>query len=194
MKILLASGSPRRAMLLAEMGMDFRVLVTNVSESIDENTPASLVSERIAERKALAASKYANDDEFVIAADTSVVVNEKIFGKPQNKSDAKQMLTALSGICHTVYTGVAVIHKGKTVTAHEATAVEFDKLDDELIEAYIATKEPFDKAGAYGIQGYGRALVKGIKGDYFNVMGLPLNLLFKILKDDFGISPLSWLK
>lgn len=193
MKILLASGSPRRAQLLTEAGIDFRVLVTNVNEDFDENMSAEFISEEIAKRKALAAIEFAKEDEYIIAADTSVVINGEILGKPADKADAKRMLTLLSDSQHTVYTGVAVIHNKKIVTAHEATAVEFDKLDDELINNYIATNEPFDKAGAYGIQGYGQALVKGIKGDYFNVMGLPLNLLFKILKNDFNIATLSWL-
>ncbi len=193
MKILLASGSPRRAQLLTEAGIDFRVLVTNVNEDFDENMSAEFISEEIAKRKALAAIEFAKEDEYIIAADTSVVINGEILGKPADKADAKRMLTLLSDSQHTVYTGVAVIHNKKIVTAHEATAVEFDKLDDELINNYIATNEPFDKAGAYGIQGYGQALVKGIKGDYFNVMGLPPNLLFKILKKDFNIATLSWL-
>lgn len=194
MKILLASGSPRRAALLSEAGMDFRVVVTNVSEDFDEDTPPELISELIAERKAVAALKYAKNDEYIIAADTSVVINGKILGKPKDEADARRMLTLLSGKSHTVYTGVSVIHGTKTVTSHESTTVEFEKLDNELIESYTATKTPLDKAGAYGIQGYGQALVKGIKGDYFNVMGLPLNLLFKILKYDFNIPPLSWIK
>ncbi len=193
MKILLASGSPRRAALLSEVGMDFRVVVTNASEDFDKSLPAELISERIAQRKALAALEYADDDEYVIAADTSVVVDSKILGKPKDAADARRMLTLLSGRSHTVYTGVAVIHNGKTVTSHESTSVEFENLDDELINSYISTNAPFDKAGSYGIQGYGQALVKGIKGDYFNVMGLPLNLLFKILKKDFNVSPLSWI-
>ena len=193
MKILLASGSPRRAALLSEVGFDYRVVVTNVSEDFDKNSSAELISEEIAKRKALAAIPYANDGEYILAADTSVVIENEILGKPKDEADARRMLSLLSGKSHTVYTGIAIVHNGKTVSAHEATEVLFENLDDEIISGYISTKAPFDKAGAYGIQGYGQALVKGIKGDYFNVMGLPLNLLFKLLNKEFGISPLSWL-
>ncbi len=194
MKILLASGSPRRAQLLSEVGIEYRVLVTNVSEDFDESIPPELISEQIAKRKALAAKDSARDGEFVLAADTSVVIDGEILGKPCDEADARRMLRLLSGKTHTVYTGIAVICNGKTVTAHEATQVIFESLDDGLIDSYVSTKSPLDKAGAYGIQGYGQALVRGIKGDYFNVMGLPLNLLFKILKNEFNVPMLSWLE
>ena len=193
MKILLASGSPRRAALLIEVGMDFRVVITNASEDFDESATPEQICEEIAKRKALAALEFANEGEYVVAADTSVVINGQILGKPKDEDDARRMLMLLSGKSHTVYTGIAVSHNGKTVTAHEGTTVQFEKLDNELIDTYIATKAPLDKAGAYGIQGLGQALVKGIVGDYFNVMGLPLNLLFKVLKDEFETAPLSWL-
>lgn len=194
MKILLASGSPRRIELLRGSGFEVRVHPSGVDESFDGlKTPAE-IAEFLAKIKAEAVLGEEAQDEFIVAADTSVVIGDKILGKPKDREDAINMLESLSGKYHEVYTGIAVIYRKKLVTSHCVTRVLFDSLSKELIENYVDTGEPMDKAGAYGIQHYGPALVKGIDGDYFNVMGLPLNTLYGIFDKEFGIKPLSWIK
>ena len=147
-----------------------------------EETAAALSKQKCAE---VAAS--ADPEDVVIAADTVVWLDHTIFGKPHDHDDAVRMLTALSGRTHTVYTGVTIARGGRMLTQVEASQVRFRPLDPEEIEAYIATGEPMDKAGAYGAQGYAALFVEGIDGDFFNVMGLPLCRLGKMLKT-FGIS------
>ncbi|MBR3952152.1 MAG: septum formation inhibitor Maf [Oscillospiraceae bacterium] len=170
---ILASGSPRRKELLSLIIDEYEVLVSGCEEFVPEGTPAEKVPAILAEQKALAVAKLRPDD-IVIGSDTVVVLNDEIFGKPKDKSHAHAMLKALSGKKHFVFTGVAVAEKGKVRSFVQKTEVEFYELSDETIEKYIATGEPMDKAGAYGIQGKGSVLVKGIVGDYFNVMGLPV--------------------
>ncbi len=170
---ILASGSPRRKELSSLFLPEFEVLVSGCEESVPESTPAEKVPAILAEQKALAVAKLRPDD-IVIGSDTVVVLNNEIFGKPKDKAHARTMLKALSGKKHFVYTGVAVAEKGEVRSFVQKTEVEFYELSDETIEKYIATGEPMDKAGAYGIQGKGSVLVKGIVGDYFNVMGLPV--------------------
>ena len=147
-----------------------------------EETAAALSKQKCAE---VAASTAPED--VVIAADTVVWLDHTIFGKPHDHDDAVRMLTALSARTHTVYTGVTIARGGEMLTQVEASQVRFRPLDPEEIEAYIATGEPMDKAGAYGAQGYAALFVEGIDGDFFNVMGLPLCRLGKMLKT-FGIS------
>ncbi|MBR2041986.1 MAG: septum formation inhibitor Maf [Oscillospiraceae bacterium] len=170
---ILASGSPRRKELLSLIIDEYEVLVSGCEEFVPEGTPAEKVPAILAEQKALAVAKLRPDD-IVIGSDTVVVLNDEIFGKPKDKAHAHAMLKALSGKKHFVFTGVAVAEKGKVRSFVQKTEVEFYELSDETIEKYIATGEPMDKAGAYGIQGKGSVLVKGITGDYFNVMGLPV--------------------
>ncbi|MBQ6877829.1 MAG: septum formation inhibitor Maf [Oscillospiraceae bacterium] len=170
---VLASGSPRRKELLSLIIPEYEVLVSGCEEFVPEGTPAEKVPAILAEQKALAVAKLRPDDT-VIGSDTVVVLGGEIFGKPKDKNHAHAMLKALSGKKHFVYTGVAVAEKGKVRSFVQKTEVEFYELSDETIEKYIATGEPMDKAGAYGIQGKGSVLVKGILGDYFNVMGLPV--------------------
>lgn len=170
---ILASGSPRRKELLSLIIPEYEVLVSGCEEFVPEGTPAEKVPAVLAEQKALAVAKLRPDDT-VIGSDTVVVLNGEIFGKPKDKAHAHAMLKALSGKKHFVYTGVAVAEKGGVRSFVQKTEVEFYKLSDETIDKYIATGEPMDKAGAYGIQGKGSVLVKGITGDYFNVMGLPI--------------------
>ena len=129
-------------------------------------------------------------DALVIAADTVVVANNRVLGKPRSEEDAARMLAALSGRMHMVYTGVTVSQGSRTATGHEATSVRFRTLTQADIIRYIATGEPMDKAGAYGIQGYGCTLVESISGDYYNVMGLPVCRLAKMLAR-FGVDPLA---
>ena len=171
--LILASGSPRRRELLSLITDEFEVLVSGCDEFVPEGTPAEKVPAILAEQKALAVAKLRPDDT-VIGSDTVVVLNDEIFGKPKDKDHAHAMLKALSGKKHFVYTGVAVAGKDSVRSFVQKTEVEFYELSDENIEKYIATGEPMDKAGAYGIQGKGSVLVKGIVGDYFNVMGLPV--------------------
>ena len=170
---ILASGSPRRKELLNLFIDDYEVLVSGCEEFVPEGTPAEKVPAILAEQKALAVADLRPDDT-VIGSDTVVVLNNEIFGKPKDKEHAYAMLRALSGKKHFVYTGVAVAEKGEVRSFVQKTEVEFYELSDETIEKYIATGEPMDKAGAYGIQGKGSVLIKGIVGDYFNVMGLPV--------------------
>lgn len=170
---ILASGSPRRKELLSLIIPEYEVLVSGCEEFVPEGTPAEKVPAILAEQKALAVAKLRPDDT-VIGSDTVVVLGGEIFGKPKDKSHAHSMLRALSGKKHFVYTGVAVAEKGSVRSFVQKTEVEFYELSDENIDNYIATGEPMDKAGAYGIQGKGSVLVKGITGDYFNVMGLPV--------------------
>ena len=190
MKIILASQSPRRRELLERMGIsDFEVIPAREEELATRTlTPDQLVEELSRRKCAEVAS--ARPDDLVIAADTMVAVNNRVLGKPRNEDDAARMLTALSGKLHMVYTGVTVSGGGRTLTEHEMTSVRFRPLTQADIVRYIATGEPMDKAGAYGIQGYGSVLVEGISGDYYNVMGLPVCRLAKMLAR-FGVDTLA---
>lgn len=192
-KIILASASPRRRELLQSVGLEFEVMTSDVDESgIDKSLPPDLYVRELAVLKAAVAVKAVRAEKraaVIIAADTIVSLNGEIMGKPADSEDAYRMLKTLSGNTHEVYTGVCVINSdtgdasGKSVK----TCVRFKKLTDEKIRAYIATGEPFDKAGAYGIQGMGKLLIDSISGDYFNVVGLPVAALADILERDFGI-------
>lgn len=170
---ILASGSPRRKELLSLIIPEYKCVASGCEEFVPSGTPAEKVPVLLAEQKASFVAKDYPDD-IVIGSDTVVVLDGEIFGKPHTAERAKEMLHRLSGKTHFVYTGVAVAEKGEVRSFLQKTEVEFYELSDELIEKYVATGEPMDKAGAYGIQGKGSVLVKGIKGDYFNVMGLPV--------------------
>ena len=190
MAVILASQSPRRRELLGQMGFtDFVIRPAQGEEIRDPNlTPAALVEE-LSRQKCAEVARSAGKEDLVIAADTVVAYEQTVLGKPRSTEEAKEMLAGLSGREHTVYTGVTVAMGEKTLTRHEATAVRFRALTEEEISSYVATGEPMDKAGAYGIQGYGALLVEGIRGDYFNVVGLPVCLLGGMLKE-FGVDPL----
>ena len=190
-KYILASASPRRRELLEQIGLKFRIFVTNADESkIDKNLPVNLYVEELAMAKAAAAAKVLNNekDAIIIAADTVVYFNNKIMGKPKDEKEAFDMIESLSGNMHEVFTGICVmrISDGFSTAGCERTEVYFNELSPEKIQRYIDTGEPMDKAGAYGIQGVGALLVEKIIGDYFNVVGLPLSKLSKILENDFG--------
>lgn len=193
MKVLLASGSPRRIELLKTMGFSVRVCPSGADENFDFAASPEEISSSLALRKALAVAPFALDGEYVVAADTSVYSDGVLLGKPKTEDEAYGMLASLSGKIHFVYTGIAVIHGEKTYCGYEKTAVEFKELTKEHIKNYLATGESMDKAGAYGIQGYGSSLVKAISGDYFNVVGLPVAKLCEVLKKEFGVEELSWL-
>lgn len=181
-EIILASASPRRKELLSTAGLEFTVEVADVEEAIDENATPDGVVMSLALQKAQAVAQ-ADPTATVIGADTVVVLDGEILGKPENEQNAIEMLTALSGRSHTVYTGVAIINGEKVKNFCEATQVEFFPLTEDEIRSYVATGEPMDKAGAYGIQGKGCVLVRKIDGDYFNVVGLPVSRVCRELRD-----------
>ena len=178
--IVLASQSPRRRELLQKLGFrDFAVCPADVDETVPPGiTPQALVRD-LSRRKALALNA---PGKVVIAADTVVALEGDILGKPRDEAEARSMLRRLSGREHQVYTGVTVALDGRAETGVEETLVRFRPLSDREIEAYLATGEPMDKAGAYGIQERGCLLVQGIRGDFFNVMGLPLGKLADLLE------------
>jgi septum formation protein len=185
MRIVLASSSPRRAEILRQAGIPFEALATNSDESRRKNeSPVELVL-RLAKAKASAAASRIPGPAIVLGADTEVVVDGQVLGKPATAEDARAMLRRLSGREHEVVTGlVAVRLPEKTLRVeHETTRVTFAAMSEEEIAAYIATGEPFDKAGAYAIQGIGGRYVSRIEGCYFNVMGLPLARLYRMLRE-----------
>lgn len=177
-RLVLASGSPRRKELLACLGLSFEIQVSDVDETIEHGANPVEVVQELAYRKAQA---VANDlqSAWVLGSDTIVVFGDTILGKPADPEDAKRMLKMLSGQTHHVYTGIALVEAGGTriIRDVQGTEVMMKQLTDEQIDAYIATGEPMDKAGAYGIQGLASQFITGIHGDYFNVVGLPVSLL-----------------
>ena len=191
MDIILASGSPRRRELLEQIGIkNYRIVSPDVDERVEGRpAPAELV-EVLSRRKAQAVGERVGDAALVIAADTVVALEGTILGKPHSREEAAAMLAALSGKEHQVYTGLTVLRGRESVTEHEHTAVCFRALSEGEIADYVATGEPLDKAGAYGIQGVGALLVTGIRGDYFNVMGLPVCRLGRVLRQ-FGVDALA---
>ncbi len=185
---VLASNSPRRRELLQMLGVSFAVIPSDAEENCSLSQPPHMIVQELALLKGADVAKRLKS-EMVISADTIVVSDGEIMGKPKDKADAKRMLKKLSGKCHEVYTGICVTDSksGKSVTDFAVTKVEFFELKDEEIDSYIESGEPMDKAGAYGIQEKGSLFVKGIQGDFFNVVGLPVALLGKVLKEEFDI-------
>jgi septum formation protein len=180
--VVLASASPRRRDLLDLIGIAHEVRPANIDETMRPREAPRRYAERLAREKANAVAT--RDPDFItIGADTVVVINRKVLGKPADASDAARMLRMLSGREHTVITAVAVSRGRKLRSAIEEVRVKFRRLRDDEIDAYIAMGEPMDKAGAYGIQGYGATIVERIEGDYFAVMGLPLVRLVGLMRD-----------
>lgn len=184
-KILLASGSPRRRELLAMIAPDFAVAPgRDVDESYPSDIPAEKVAEYLSKVKADAYIDLLADDEIIITADTVVIIDGRILGKPAGRDDAVAMLRSLSERRHKVVTGVTVTAKDRSISFDETTVVEFAPLSDDEIDAYVDTFRPYDKAGAYGIQEWiGAVGIKGIEGCYYNVMGLPVHTLYHRLKE-----------
>lgn len=182
-KIILASASPRRKELISLIADDVIIRPADCDETLPDGIGAREAVEYLSEIKNKASRKISNEDELVISADTVVSVDNEILGKPTDKDDARRMIKLLSGKIHQVYTGVTISLGDKVVTFSEKTDVEFYPLTDEEIERYISSKEPYDKAGAYGIQGKASLLVKGIIGDYFNVVGFPVSRLKRELEN-----------
>ena len=187
--MILASKSPRRVQLLSEAGFAFEAVPADIDErAVSAPTPGELVLELAREKASAVERRRAGEGEVVIGSDTVVVLDCRILGKPADAADAARMLRDLSGRSHEVLTGVCAIRDGEELFSFtERAEVEFWDLTERQIEAYVATGEPLDKAGAYGIQGRGRMLVKGIRGDFYNVMGLPVSRLVREL-ERFGIT------
>jgi len=184
--LLLASQSPRRKEILSRFFKDFKVIPSDIIENSDSKTPKEHAIE-VARKKAW--DIYSKFGGTVIGADTIVVLNDKILGKPKNEDEAEEMLKMLSGKIHEVITGYCIIHEGKEIKGFDVTEVKFRELSNEEIESYVKTKEPLDKAGAYGIQGKGALLVEWIRGDYYNVMGFPIKIILELQR--LGFNP--WL-
>lgn len=179
--IILASASPRRKELMEDTQLPFTIIPAVGDEQLDETLPIEIAIEEIAKEKALSVAQN-HPDSIVIGADTMVILDGKALGKPKDANHAYEILSALSGKKHKVVTGVAMIDGEYQEVYHETTQVEFYDLEQELIDWYLSTQEPFDKAGAYGIQGYGKLLVASIQGDYYNVMGLPIARVYRSIK------------
>ena len=181
-RIVLASRSPRREALLRQVGLDFEVLSSDLEEQWPEGLPPAEVAAHLALEKAQSIASQL-DSGLVIGADTAVVVDGRVLGKPSNPEEARAMLRLLSGREHQVITGIAVVDAGdgRTLVDSVTTNVRFAPLSEQVIQRYVATGEPLDKAGGYGIQGYGALLIEGISGDYNNVVGLPLRRLAELL-------------
>lgn len=184
MKLILASASPRRKELLGKIGMEFEIIPAKGEEIITKVLPWEVVEE-LSFQKAKEIAGKQTENCIVIGADTIVAKGEQIMGKPKSEADAYRMLAEIAGGCHQVYTGVTLIRTGeeeKVITFAEKTDVFLYPMDDREIKAYIATKDCMDKAGAYGIQGDFAIHVKGIDGDYYNVVGLPIGKVYQELK------------
>lgn len=187
MKIVLASHSPRRQELLKGLGVDFSV---NVINGIDESFPASMPKEEVAEHLAVKKREAytVGEDELLITADTIVVVDDEILGKPKDADDARRMLHTISGRVHKVVTGVCLATTTESRSFSVTTEVKFRQLRDSEIDYYIERYKPFDKAGAYGIQEWiGYVGVEGIRGSYYNVMGFPVQRVYEEMTRHFGL-------
>ncbi|HEX2721917.1 MAG TPA: Maf family protein [Gemmatimonadaceae bacterium] len=186
MEVILASASPRRRQLLDLIGIRHAVRPADIDETYLQGEIPDRHAERLAREKAEAIAITA-PDSLVISADTIVVIDDLVLGKPRDTEDAKRMLGLLSDRSHIVMTAVAVAYRGRTVSSVECVSVTFNPLDEKEIGKYVATGEPMDKAGAYGIQGYGATIVRRIDGDYFAVMGLSLVRLVALMREG-GVS------
>lgn len=185
MKLILASASPRRAEILRDAGIAFEAFATHVDEARREGESVEELVRRLAEAKARAAMAHVSGPSIMIGADTEVVVEGQVLGKPADAADARRMLTLLAGRTHEVVTGLALIRlpDGTLRVEYETTRVTFAPLNEQEIEAYVASGEPFDKAGAYAIQGRGGRYVTRVEGCYFNVVGVPLARLYRMLRE-----------
>ena len=182
MKYILASKSPRRREILEMLGVEFEVITSDADESSDITDPYKLVEELslrkgMAVKEELIAKGYDLTDTVIISSDTVVAIDGEILGKPTDEEDAKRMLRLYSGREHEVVSGICLIGKDAQGVTHEVTKVTFDEMDEETICSYVRAAKPYDKAGAYAIQGLASAYISGIVGDYFNVVGLPVHRL-----------------
>ncbi len=187
-RVILASKSPRRREILENLGVKFDIVVADADESSDIKDPRELVM-TLAARKGRAVRERLDNVEktLIIACDTLVYADGEFLGKPHDRGDAERMIKMLSGSEHSVVSGIYVYYDGREVRESAETKVIFGEVTKEEIRAYLDTSEPYDKAGAYAIQGRASAFIKGIEGDYFNVVGLPVKTLYDTLKDKFGL-------
>ena len=183
MAIILASGSPRRKQLLEMLGLEFQVIPAKGEEVIPHGAGPYEAVQALSAQKAASVAAERPAEDVIIAADTIVWHEGRVYGKPHSRQQAVEMLRSLSGRTHQVYTGVSVIHEGRELLEYEMSRVSFRSLSEEEIQRYVDTGEPMDKAGAYGAQGKAALFVRGIEGDFFNVMGLPLCRLGEMLKE-----------
>lgn len=192
-RLVLASGSPRRRELLEQIGLPFTIVPSGAEEKTDPALSPRLTVQALSLLKAADVAAAQDKQALVIGADTIVVLNNDILTKPRDAADAEAMLRRLSGQCHSVLTGLTVLRcaDGKSISVTEETKVYFKKLSASEIHSYVATGEPLDKAGGYGIQGLGGLFIDKIEGDYYNVVGLPLARLGDILQKEFEIN-LIW--
>lgn len=197
MNVILASKSPRRKEILEMLGIDFSVVTANTQEDSAQSDPTLLV-EQLAMQKAqdvqnlLEAQDRLQRDTLIIASDTVVALHGEILGKPRDKEDARRMITGLQNTTHFVLSGIAFCYfdadgNRKNICSHASTAVHFGPMSKEDIELYISSDEPYDKAGAYAIQGKASVFIEGFSGDYFNVVGLPVRKLYEMANTHFGI-------
>lgn len=186
MKVILASKSPRRKELLQTIFKDFECIPSQKEEKIDKKLNYKKMAEKLSEQKAEDVFSQTTGDRLVVGSDTMVVLNKKIYGKPKDEADAHKMLKSLSGKTHIVVTGICLIKEengiSQKICTNVVSKVTFEKLTDEEISSYIASGEPMDKAGSYGIQGTFRKHIKNINGDFFAVMGLPVNKTYELCK------------
>ena len=188
---ILASQSPRRKEILESLGLSFEIVVADTDESSTETDPHLLVEE-LSVRKGravwekLVAEGRDMTDTVIISSDTVVAIDGEILGKPRDREDALRMLRLYSGRSHEVVSGICICANGICRSAHEVTEVAFDEMDEDTVCHYVDTAKPWDKAGAYAIQGLASAYISGIKGDYFNVVGLPVHRLYRLYFEIFG--------
>ena len=182
-RLVLASKSPRRAELLRAVGWEFETVAANIDETRMESEDAVSYVRRLAQAKAEIVAKKVSNDALVLGADTVVVIDKEVLGQPRDDEEAYRMLKLLSGKWHEVLTGLALVRMGnppRILVNHETTRVRFCEMSDDEINWYVSTGEPNGKAGAYAIQGRGALFIKEIRGDYFNVVGLPLRLVYEL--------------
>jgi len=183
--LLLASTSPRRAEILSSAGWPFEIVKGSVDESLREGEAADAYVRRLARDKAMNAAANLRAG-LILAADTTVVIDDEILGQPEDDDDARRMLTMLSGKTHEVLTGVALVraeNPSTLIVDHETTRVRFSSMSQDEIDWYVATGEPRGKAGAYAIQGRAALFIDGVEGDYFNIVGLPIRLVYKLARE-----------
>ena len=187
MKIILASSSPRRMELIKKLNCEVECISPDTDEKFDDNKSLEENILCVAASKGMAVKAFTDlkDDQIIIAADTSVVIGETAMGKPKNSEDARLMLRALSGRTHEVITSVFMMNNARSISFYEKTKVTFSPMSDSEIDYYISTGEPFGKAGAYAIQGAGALFIESLEGDYYNVVGLPVNRIYNVLKNVF---------
>ncbi len=180
---ILASGSPRRKEILQNLGINFEVITAEVDETCDKTDPAEIVCELAARKASAVAERIGKTDRFILAADTLVACDGKVLGKPADAADAASMLRMLSGRTHQVFSGISLIRGDRQITEYECTAVTFDQMTEDEIARYIESGEPFDKAGGYAVQGKAAVFIKKLDGCYFNVVGLPVHRLYRMLQN-----------